>query len=134
MLYCNTVTVAATRHAGAGLGAQALGWARGRWAERAGAGQACRPAQGAGGAQAGGRSAGGRAERRRAGGAQAAAARPRRAAGVELAAGAGVGARGLGLPVRAGWACWLVSWAKLVHCAPGSVLTQFLTRIDSVFS
>ena len=29
---------------------------------------------------------------------------------------------------RAGW----VSWAKLVHCAPGSVLTQFLTRFDSV--
>ena len=27
MLYCNTVTVAATRRAGAGLGAQALGWA-----------------------------------------------------------------------------------------------------------
>ena len=35
------------------------------------------------------------------------------------------GARGLGLPVRAGWACWLVSWAKLVHCAPGSVLTRY---------
>ena len=27
MLYCNTVTVAATQRAGAGLGAQALGWA-----------------------------------------------------------------------------------------------------------
>ena len=34
-------------------------------------------------------------------------------------------ARGVGVPVRAGWACWLVSWAKLVHSAPGSVLTQF---------
>ena len=36
--------------------------------------------------------------------------------------GAGLG---LGMPVRAGWACWLVSWAKLVHSAPGSVLTRF---------
>ena len=26
---------------------------------------------------------------------------------------------------RAGW----VSWAKLVHCAPGSVLTQFLDPV-----
>ena len=39
------------------------------------------------------------------------------------------GARGLGVPVHAGWACWLVSWAKLVHCAPGSVLTQFLDPV-----
>ena len=50
-----------------------------------------------------------------------------RAAGAGVgASGAGRGVRtasGLGAPVRAGWACWLVSWAKLVHCAPGSVLT-----------
>ena len=39
------------------------------------------------------------------------------------------GARGLGVPVRAGWACRLVSWAKLVHSAPGSVLTQFLDPV-----
>ena len=32
MLYCNTAIVAATRRASAGLGTQALGWARGRWA------------------------------------------------------------------------------------------------------
>ena len=51
--YCNTTTVAATRRAGIRLGAQALGWARGRWAGRAGAGQARRRAQGEGGAQAG---------------------------------------------------------------------------------
>ena len=46
----------------------------------------------------------------------------------ELAAGAR-GERGLGVPVRPGWACWLVSWSKLVHCAPGSVLTQFLNPV-----
>ena len=44
------------------------------------------------------------------------------------------GACGLGVPVRAGWACWLVSWAKLVHCAPGSVLTQFLTGLTRYYS
>ena len=38
--------------------------------------------------------------------------------------------RGLGTSL----VCWLVSWAKLVHCAPGLVLTQFLTRFDSVYS
>ena len=41
MLYCNTVTVVATPRAGAGLGAQALGWACRRWAG-AQAGAGCR--------------------------------------------------------------------------------------------
>ena len=45
---------------------------------------------------------------------------------------AGSGARGVGVPVRVGWACWLVSYAKLVHCSPGLVLTQFFDRFDSV--
>ena len=56
-----------------------------------------------------------RAERRRAGGsAEAGAGVGARGAGrerVEHAAWAR-GARGLGVPVRAGWACWLVSWAS----------------------
>ena len=79
--------------------------------------------------------AGGRARGRRAGSAGGQA--PTRAAG---AAGAGVaqawarGARGLGMPVHAGWACWLVSRAKLVHCAPGSVLTQFLIGLTRYYS
>ena len=65
MLYCNTVTVAATRCAGAGLGAQALGWAcrfwageqagarrrRGRWAMRGASGRAGAGRAGARGAQ-----------------------------------------------------------------------------------
>ena len=33
-----------------------------------------------------------------------------------------------------GVTCWLVSWAKLVHSTPGSVLTQFSVPFDSVFS
>ena len=77
-----------------------LGWALGRTGRAAGAGMARR------------------VRRRALAGAGRACLGGLRAAGARRA-------RGLGVPVRAGWACWLVSWAKLVHSAPGSVLTQF---------
>ena len=84
----------------------------------------------------------GRAERRRqragvggCAGGRRAGARGAQAAAREAGAGVGArgagreraeraawacGARGLGMPVRAGWACWLVSWASFwctVHLA-----------------
>ena len=57
---------------------------------------------------------------RRAAGARARAGRRTRGRQAKRARDVGAGGRGgrgLGVPVRAGWACWLVSWAKLVHCA-----------------
>ena len=100
MLYCNTVTVAATRRAGAGLGAQALGWAcrRARRRQSAGARGSRRGAQVGRrwGAQAGMR---GRARR-----ASGTAGRARRAG--SWAAGAravGRGARAAGHGRRAAW-------------------------------
>ena len=83
-----------------------------------------RGAQGARGVQASGRvCAGGRAGGRRAGARGAQAGRRQRARQAQAwARGAGRerseraawvrGARGVGVPVRAGLACWLVSWAS----------------------
>ena len=124
----DTTTVAATRHAGAGLGAQegaggrwAHGWACvGRWAGRAGRRRQARgrtracwarrlQAAGAGGTGAG------RARAHGVGGKSAAArGRDRQARG--LSAGHSAWARGLAL-----------------GCALGA-LDLFLTRFDSVFS
>ena len=43
------------------------------------------------------------------------------------------GARGLGMPVRTGWACWLVSWASFgAQCTRLSFDSVF-DRFDSVF-
>ena len=53
------------------------------------------------------RSSGGQAAARKAGAGAGGAGRER----AERAAWAS-GARGLGVPVRAGWACWLVNWAS----------------------
>ena len=136
MLYCNTVTVAPTRRAGAGLGTRALGRAFRRWA----------------GAQAGsgrGQSVGGQARSRRWGAQQALSAQRAHAAGASRARrsgragswarGVGRGARGVGpRRERAAWVClcsqagragWSVgpSWCT-VH------LAQFSTWFfDSVF-
>ena len=95
----------------------------GRWAGRAGrAGRRWGVGAGALGRQARGRERASRRERARR--RQAQAGRRRGRAGHWAWAH-----RARGVPVRAGWACWLVSWAKLVHCAHGSVLTQFLDPI-----
>ena len=55
-------------------------------------------------------------------------ARPRHGA----AARGALRARRRGARSMAGWAVWArpvhAGWAKLVHCAPGSVLTQFLIQ------
>ena len=121
----------------------ALGWAcNRRWGDkRAGAsGRAGMSGRAGAGGRAGGRRAG--ARRAQTGRRQCARDAGRGARGTWRVA-RGVGSRGarrgraawasgaccLGMPVRAGWACWLVSWAKLVHCAPGSVLTQFLDQV-----
>ena len=121
-LYCNTVTIATTRCAGARLGAQALGWARGRWAGRAGAQAGA--GRGRSAQQALGRAAGVGARS----GSNGCSGRTRQAQAWEH------GALGVGRAGSAAWACWLVSWAKLVHCAPGSVLTQFLTGLTWYYS
>ena len=97
---------------------------RGHWERGRGAGVRHRRAGVSGRAGAGGR-AGGQAAARAAGAGGAQAWVQAWALGAGLAACA----RGVGVPVRAGRACWLVNWAKLVHCAPGSVLTQFLDPV-----
>ena len=66
-----------------------------------------RGAQGARGVQASGRAGAGAGGRAGARGAQA--GRRQRARQAQAWAR---GARGLGVPVRSGWACWLVSWAS----------------------
>ena len=112
--------------AGAGQGVQALGRLAGRGRSAGGqaavalaglaAGVGARSGRSGRSGHSGARSGRSGARRR---GAQVGRRRGRRRGS------AGSAARGLGMPVRAGWACWLVSWAKLVHCAPGLVLTQF---------
>ena len=120
MLFCNTVTVAATRRAGAGLGAQALGWACRRWVGAQGAGRALgRTAAGGARRWAGTRAPkqaradgrAGRAARQGARGAQAAGrqARARQGAGSarQGTAGARPGSWACGLGMRASQGCAL---------------------------
>ena len=92
--------------------------------------------------QAGARSAGGHAaglaERWRAGGAGERAAghdRSARKAGEGRARRTAWarGARGLGVPVRAGWACWLVSWASFGAQCTWLSFNLVFDRFDSIF-
>ena len=144
-----------SRRLGAGLGARHSDTARsraggarhagGRWAYRArarlgvlGAGAAgdgaCRASGCAGRAGArsagAGRSAGGQAAARVAGAGMGARGtgreRAERAAWVR-------GARCLGVPVRAGWACWLVSWASFGAQCTWLSFDSVFDRFDSVF-
>ena len=100
--------VAALRHAG-GRGAQALG----RTGERHGMG--ARSAGGSAGARQGKRAHGRRRQLARQ--AQAWAC----------------GARGLGVPVHVGWACWLVSWASFGAQCTWLSFDSVFDRFDSVF-
>ena len=68
-----------------------------------------------------------RAERRRAGAGMGA-----RGAGRERAERA-TWARGVGVPVRVGWACWLVSWASFGAQCTWLSFDSVFDRFDSVF-
>ena len=93
-----------------------------------------RGAQGAR-ARADARAAGeqGRAESRRAGGSERDRRRRGRAGRRRGRAAWARGAHGVGVPVRAGWACWLVSWASLGAQCTWLSFDSVFDRFNSVF-
>ena len=111
---------------GAGRTGRTRGWAC--WAlGRPAMGRAGRAGSRSAGA---GRSAGGQAAARVAGAGMGA-----RGTGRERAERTAwvCGARCLGVPVRAGWACWLVSWASFGAQCTWLSFDSVFDRFDSVF-